>query len=146
MERFIKNKDLFLKKIEQISRKEEMMIAKLKDGKEQAYLIESFLDSSKIDGILARLKDYELCSLVMYNTKENVDLIAKNWEKIANFKRHFSIHFINPFSRTEKRWSIYPTTHDLVTDKSNIRNSLFILFGSVESTTKEEIEKIVKSG
>ncbi|MFC1732473.1 hypothetical protein ACFL6I_19385 [candidate division KSB1 bacterium] len=142
MERFVKNKDLILRKIEKISKKEEFLIAELKDGKQHCYLIEPFLDN--IDAAFAKLKDYEFCSLVVYNTKENFDVLIKNWDIIAKFKRQFSIYFINPFSKTEKRWSIYPMTHNMVTEKSGLKPGLITLFSNVEAVTKEEIEKILK--
>ena len=82
--------------------------------------------------------------MVTYNTKEAFDAVIKNWEKLAKFKRHFSIYFVNPFSRTEKRWTIYPMTHDMVTEKAGLKPGLASLFLTVDAITKEEVEKILK--
>lgn len=140
----MKNKDLIVKNIAEIGQKEELVIAKLKDGKEHAYLVEPFLDDSSLSSAIDRLKGYDYCSLVVYNTKEAFDAMIKNWEKLAKFKRHFSIYFINPFSKTEKRWTLYPMTHDLVTEEAGLKPGLLSLFATVDETTKGEIEKVLK--
>ena len=140
----MKNKDLILKNIIEIGQKEELVIAKLKDGKEHAYLIEPFLDESNLNAALEKIKGYEYCSLVSYNTEKAFEAVIKNWDKLAKFKRHFSIYLVNPFSKTEKRWTIYPMTHDLITDKAGLKSGLVALFITVEPITKEEIENILK--
>jgi len=145
--RFEKNKDLILKRMIDIghNKEEDLVIANLEKGGKQAYLIDPFLDEKQISTIFERLKGYENCSLVVYNTKDNFDVIVDNWEKFVGFKRNFSISFINPFSRTDKRWVVYPATHSLVTDDSKTKQSLKILFSNVEATTKEDVERIVSS-
>lgn len=141
--RFVKNKDLIFRKIESIGKSGELVIAKLKDGKEHAYLVEPFLGD--IDAALAKLKGYEISTMAVYNTKENFDSFMKSWDKFARFSRQFSIHFINPFSKTEKRWTLFPMTHDMVTEKAGLKPGLLALFANVEATTKEEVEKVIKS-
>lgn len=145
MARFVRNKDLIVRKIAELSKTEEMLIAKLRDGNEHAYLIEPFLDGIAIKDILAKLKGHEYCSLVVYNTRENFDVVVKEWDALSDVKRHFSIHFVNPFSKTEKKWAVYPATHNIITEKSHLKNSLQALFANVDATTKEEIEKIIKN-
>jgi hypothetical protein len=137
---------LILKRIINVDQKkeEDVIIANLTDGSKQAYLVEPFLDSKDLNSLTEKLKPYEACSLVVYNTKANFDIVLKNWDKLAKFKKNFSINFINPFSRSEKRWVIYPMTHELITDKSKIGPSLKIFFSNVDSASKEEIEKILK--
>jgi len=121
-----------------------MIIANLVDGGKQAYLVEPFIDDKELSKAMDRLKPYEMCSLVVYNTKANLDSVLKHWDKIAGFKKNFSINFINPFSKSEKRWVVYPMTHELVVEKSKIGPSLKILFSNVDPVSKEEIEKILK--
>ena len=146
MVRFIRNKDLILRRIIDVDRKkeEDIIIANLVDGNKQAYVVEPFIDDKDLNKIMDRLKQYEICSLVVYNTKANLDSVSKHWDKIANFKKNFSINFINPFSKSEKRWVVYPMTHELVVEKSKIGPSLKILFSNVDSISREEIEKILK--
>ncbi|MCX8146893.1 MAG: hypothetical protein N3D84_00285 [Candidatus Woesearchaeota archaeon] len=82
--------------------------------------------------------------LVVYNTKENIDFLINNWELFSKFNNNFSIFFVNPFSKTEKRWAIYPMTHDIIAERKNLRQSINVLASNVEIITKEEIERIIK--
>lgn len=146
MIRFIKNKDLILKRIIDVNRKkeEDIIIADLVDGRKHAYIVEPFLENKDIKSLTEKLKPYEICSLVVYNTKANLDIVTKSWDHLAKFKKNFSINFINPFSKSEKRWAVYPSTHDFVTERSKVSQSLKILFSNVDSASKEEIENILK--
>ncbi len=141
MERFVKNKDLILRRYESVKADGEFIKAKLKDGKEQVFFVEPFIDD--IGKSLEKIKSYELCGLVVYNTKENFDVLVDNWDKIVGFKRHFSMYFVNPFSKTEKSWTIYPATHSLIVDKSGLKASLKTLFSKVDETAKEELSKLL---
>ncbi|MCX6706528.1 MAG: hypothetical protein NT001_00075 [Candidatus Woesearchaeota archaeon] len=146
MIRFIKNKDLILRRIIDVEHKkgEDIIIANLVDGGRHAYIVEPFIDEKDISKTIEKLKPYEMCSLVVYNTKANFDAIVRHWDKIAGFKKNFSVNFINPFSKSEKRWVVYPMTHELVVEKSKIGSSLKILFSNVDAVSKEEIENILK--
>lgn len=116
----------------------------MKDNTKNAYLVEPFADDKTTISSIEKLKPYETCSLIVYNTKDNLSFVVKNWDRLAKFRKNFSITFVNPFSKTDKRWAIYPSTHDFVTEKSKIKQSLDVLFSNVEATTKEEIEKIIR--
>lgn len=140
----MKNKDLIARKIKDISPKEDLIIAKMESGEDSAYIVEPFLKED-LGSILEKLKPYETCALVTYNTKENIDIVLKAWDKLAKFKRNFSINFINPFSKTDKRWALYPMTHDFVTDRKDLKRSISIISSNVEYANKNEIEKVVNS-
>ncbi|MBI4150488.1 hypothetical protein HY488_03720 [Candidatus Woesearchaeota archaeon] len=143
--RYLVNKDLIQRKIDTIDDSgEDTLLTNLRDGKKHLYIIVPFLEDS--DAALARLKDYELCSLIVYNTRQNLDIVIKNWDKLVKFKRHFSIYFVNPFSKLDKRWIIFPTTHQLVTDKTGLKPGLEALFITVDPITKEEVERIIATG
>ncbi len=146
MLRFLKNKDLLLRRTTDITHQTEegMIIASMKDGTKHAYLLIPFMENSDVSTALKTLSPYEACSLVLYNTRKNFDVMLSNWKKLAGFRRNFSLNFINPFSRTEKRWVVYPSTHELVTDKPKLRQSLKVLFSKVEPLTEDELEKILK--
>ncbi|MBU0535346.1 MAG: hypothetical protein KKE20_00105 [Nanoarchaeota archaeon] len=143
MIRFLKNKDLILRRIIDIAHKKDdnLIIVNMNGGITQALVVEPFLEKSRIDSILKKLSGYEVCSIVCYNTQDNFNAVVESWPVLAKFKRNFSINFINPFSRTEKRWVVYPQTHDLISEK--MKQSLKILASNVETTTKKEIEKVV---
>src|SRR3989344_3561562 len=108
----------------------------MRDGKKHLYLIIPFVED--IDAALSSLKDYDLCSLVFYNARQNLDAVVKHWEKLVKCKRHFSIYFVNPFSKLDKRWVIFPVTHALVTEKGGLKPGLEALFITVDPITKEE--------
>ena len=120
------------------------MLLHLRDGKKHLFVIVPFLED--MDQALARLKDHEPCTLAIYNARQNLDLVIKNWEKLVKFKRHFSIYFINPFSKLDKRWIIFPQTHQLVTDKTGLKPGLEALFITVDPIAKEEVGKIIATG
>jgi hypothetical protein len=145
MHRYLVNKDLIQRKIDAIDDSaEDALLANLHDGKKHLHLIVPFVED--LDAALGRMKGYEPCSLVVYNARQNIEAVIKNWEKLVRFKRHFSIHFVNPFSKTDKRWTIFPSTHHLVTDKAGLRPGLEALFMTVEPITKEEVERIIATG
>jgi len=123
---------------------EDTLLLNLRDGKKHLYVIIPFLED--IDHALARLKDHEPCTLAVYNARQNLDLVIKNWEKLVKFKRHFSIYFINPFSKLDKRWIIFPTTHQFVTDKAGLKPGLETLFITVDPIMKEEVERVIATG
>ena len=90
---------------------------------------------------LEPLKGYEHCTLICYNAKENFDVLVNNWERLVNFKKHFHMYFVNPFSNTLKQWAIYPHTHQIITQGQALKLGLTTLFQTVEATTKEALEK-----
>jgi len=143
--RYLVNKDLIQRKIETMDDSEEdTIIVHLHEGKKHPHLIVPFMVD--IDAALARLKDHELCSLVVYNSRQNLDAVIKSWDKLIKFKRHFSIYFVNPFSKLDKRWVIFPYTHNLITDRAGLKPGLETLFAAVEPITKEEVERIIATG
>ncbi len=135
------NKDLIMRKIDNVKQKDDMLLIDLKDGKKQAVFVCPFIDSINC---LEKLKEYDNCSLIVYNTKDNLKVLIKDWDKFSDFKRHFIIQFINPFSQLEKRWAIFPYTHNMVTEKAGRESGLKALFNNVESITKEKLEKVLK--
>ncbi len=142
MHRYLVNKDIIQRKIEAIDDSaEDALLVSLRDGKKHKYLIVPFLEN--LEAALAQLKEYELCSLVVYNARQNLDSVIRHWETLVTFKRHFSIYFVNQFSQLEKRWVIFPTTHQLITDKTGLKPGLEALFVTVEPITKEELERVI---
>ena len=65
--------------------------------------------------------------LVCYNSPENVNYLAKNWNEFTN--KNLKIIFVNP--DINMQWSIMPDVHDKICDKSNLRQGLLSLFESV---------------
>lgn len=139
--RYIKNRDLILGQIKGVDEQENRVLVKYED-KEQIYIVEPFLnDLSKI----IEFKEYEFITVVVYNTRENFDFVCENWDKLANFKKHFNIIFVNPFSNLDKKWSIYPCTHNMISERASLKKGLETLYNNVEEISKEKLRKIIES-
>jgi len=139
--RHIKNKDLLFRRIDNVEEGEDLVVVSLKDGQKCAHLVEPSL--STLDS-LSVMNEYSCCSVTCYNTIQNFEFLIKNWDALVRFKRNFSISFVNPFSRSEKRWAIFPTTHDMVTERPALRRGLKILYDTVEETSEQELLKLLE--
>ena len=141
MVRHIRNKDLLFRRIADVREVEDFILVTMKDSGVRAYLVEPFVPDM---GILSPLNNHDCCFLVCYNTPENLDFLIVNWDALVKFKRNFCMIFVNPFSTTDKKWAVYPATHDIITERPALKSGLQVLFSTVDKTTKEEIERIVK--
>jgi len=137
-ENYLKNRDLILRRIEKLSRQKEKIEVKYKD-RQHTYLIEPFLE----ENILKKLSDSHQ-TIVCFNTKENIEFALKHWEELIKHA-YLSIFFVNPFSKTEKIWIIYPQTHHGISDKATLNQGIYSLAEQVESTAKKEIETILSA-
>jgi hypothetical protein len=140
--RYLKNKDAFFKKIQDLKTEGNRIFVKTTD-KDQTYIIEPFIDTANIDALLGQMKE-DYCALVIYNTKQNLDIIIKEWKKLANFKKQFSIYFVNPFSKSDRQWIIFPYTHDMIAEGKGIKEGLMALASNVDPITKDEIAKLTE--
>jgi len=131
----LKNKDLIHRKITTIKKQPDSIHVTYKD-KEHIYIVVLQLSTST----LAKIKDTH-ASIVCYNTKENIDFMLKNWETLAKLQ-NFSMFFVNPFSKTEKKWIIYPKTHHALSD--NHKDGIKTLSNNVDLITLKEVENIIK--
>lgn len=124
---FIKHKDMMLKSI--IDLKINDVIHVKTKVKEQVYVIQP-----KIDGFQEAIdfaeKD-QWVVVVCYNTKQNFDKLIKNWENIVKFKK-LSVMFVNPESNIDKKWIIYPSTHNSICDPSSLKTGLESMFAMVD--------------
>ena len=120
---FMKYKDSMKKEIINIETKENVVFVKYKD-RDEKYLVVDKLKDINIKG----LKEFN--GLVTSNRKKNLDFLIDKWDNFVI--NNFVIHFINPNSNTDKRWSIFPKIHDFIVDRKNLRKSLEVLFSNVE--------------
>ena len=136
---YVKNKDLLTKNIESIEKNKEGFVAKFKN-KKQFFIIEPFIE--EINGMINKMDKEEYFSFVVFNTKENFKVFVDNWNRLTVFKK-LSIYFVNPFSQLDKKWIICPYTHHKVGDKSSLELGLKTMFETVESISKEELDKLI---
>ena len=86
-----------------------------------------YLTNEKLDlDVIKKISDARTV-LVCFNSIENVNFLAKNWNEFIN--KNLKIIFVNP--DINMQWSIMPDVHDNVCDKSNLRQGLLSLFESV---------------
>lgn len=137
-ENYIKNKDLILRRIEKLNNLKEKLEVKYKD-RTQTYFIEPFLE----EAVFKKISKKHI-TIACLNTRENIEFIFRNWQKLVDFPQ-LSVFFINPFSKTEKIWILYPATHHRIADESSLKQGLLSLSEQVELTSKKEVETILLS-
>jgi hypothetical protein len=135
IEIFLKNKDLIHRRIKSIKKLENSLIVTYQD-REHIYIVVSQLNKDVLDKL-----NKNHCSIVCYNTKENIQFLKSNWQSFAELPK-FSLFFVNPFSKVEKRWIIYPRTHQMLSD--DINQGIDALANGVEVIPIKEVEKILK--
>ena len=134
---FIKNKDIVAKKIERIENGKDGfdLYVKYKD-REQYFIIAPMMVN--IDSIIQKLNNDFYFSIVTLNSKENFEIILKNWHKLINFK-FLNIIFANPFSEMDKKWIVFPHIHQKVCDESSLKNGLKSMFAMVEPIEEKQL-------
>ena len=128
---FIKQKDLIQKSIVDI-KENDVIHVKFKD-KEQVYVVQSEIDGFQ-EAIDYSEKDTWVV-MVCYNTKQNFDKLIKNWENLVKFRK-LSVMFVNPKSNKDKKWIIYPSTHNSICDPSSLKTGLESMFAMVDEYTE----------
>ena len=139
---FIKNKDIIAKKIVQIENGKDGfdLYVKYKD-REQYFIIDPKIVN--IDDIIKKMNNIAQSnivhfSIVVLNSKENLNIILKNWNKMIDFK-FLNIIFANPFSELDKKWIISPHIHNKICDASSLENGLKSMFEMVEPIEEEQL-------
>ena len=52
-------------------------------------------------------------------------------------------NFANPFSKLEKKWVVFPSTHNKVSEENKIKEGLIALYENVDEIKLEEYKKII---
>lgn len=135
---YLKNKDLYHKKIELVERNKGGfdIYVKFKD-REQFFVVTPLIED--INGVLFKFDPERYFGLVVFNTMSNFDVLVKSWDKFVKFK-HLCMYFVNPFSQLDKKWIIYPYTHNNICEKGALEKGLRAMFEMVEPLTEEAIK------
>ncbi len=130
---YIKNRDILLKSIESINEKsrEWDVVVKTKKGGKRHYIVMPELDDF---GKIAEKLDDQTITLVVLNKKKNLDILIENWGKITHNPK-FCVIFVNPKSELEKKWIVFPHTHEKVTEKASLTRGLKSLFQTVDAVS-----------
>lgn len=127
---FVKNKDIMSKKIEHIENGKDGFDLHVKyRDREHYFMIAPIIDD--IDFMLRKVSGNAHFSIVTLNSKENFETILKNWGKLTGFK-FLSIILVNPFSGLDKKWTVFPYTHQRICDESSLETGLRSMFEMVE--------------
>ena len=141
---YIKNKDIVLKKIEKIEDLGETLFIIYKD-KKQLFLILSFFRS--IEDLFEKIKnaklnfDFDVLSLVVYNTEKNFFFMLANWNKLIAYPK-LNLIFANKFSQLDKKWIISPHTHAKISDPDSLEQGLKTMFQTVEPISDDELKEM----
>ncbi len=135
---YLKNRDLLFRKIDSIEKNKDGfdVYFKFKD-KEQFFVVMPVIKD--VNAILSKFDSERNFGLVVFNTMGNFDFLVKNWDKLVQFKR-LCIFFVNPFSQLDKKWIIYPFTHNGICERTSLERGLKAMFGMVSPLTEKQIE------
>jgi hypothetical protein len=138
---FLKNKDLIHRKIIDVSTQGQPYDARItyKD-KTQVVMVLPTLDD--FEALKQRLNDSHIL-IAALNNKDNLSFLLSHWKELVSFK-NLCMYFINPFSTIDKKWIIFPYTHNRICDESSLRQGLTSLFEGVEAVSEEEIEEKIR--
>lgn len=128
-EQYVKNKDLILRNIVNITQAEGgWTFSVIKKDGSQHFLVVPHLNPEEV---LAKLKPEINACLVVLNSRENLDHLVNNWSEFVKFPK-LCIIFANPNSDGDKRWIVFPHTHDKITERKTLRRGLDALFMTVD--------------
>lgn len=129
LKEYIKHRNLMKQDILKLDDKPTIFSVEYK-SKKHKYLI--ITDPHKLTDDLDLMKDNTHLSLIVPNQKEFVEAMIKSWDKLI-VSPMLSIFFVNPHAQGEKKWIIYPCTHNSISDKASLKTGLMSLFEGVEA-------------
>ncbi|HSU72837.1 MAG TPA: hypothetical protein VLJ21_03230, partial [Candidatus Binatia bacterium] len=132
-ERYVKNKDLLMRSIKNIARHEAgWTLSVIRTEGVQHFLIVPHLET--MDVLLTKMQPELNAALVVLNTRKNLDLIVQHWGELVKYPK-LAIIFANPDSNTDKRWIIFPHTHEKIAERKSLKVGLDALFLTVEAAS-----------
>ncbi len=139
IQEYLRHKDMFQRKIKKIVDGNPPTV--VYSDKETKILVEPVI--TNIDDIRESCSDGSVI-LVTLNMMKNLKMIADNWSKLIS-NPDFCIYFVNPVGAAEKRWVIFPYTHNKIAERSSLKSGLKSLFSTVAEVSEKDIKKIRKS-
>ena len=139
---YLKNKDLYLRKIDIMEKGKGGydIYVKFKD-REQFFVVQPVIED--INEVFSKFDSERHFGLFVLNTKGNLDVLIKNWDGFVKFK-HLCVYFVNPFSKLDKKWIIYPHTHNNICEKDALEKGLNSMFEMVEPLSGSGIKDTFK--
>lgn len=130
---YIKNRDLVHRRISNVEDKGDYFLVTHKDESHIVFLVHEKMDD--LSEVVARIKQLEKehnatkISLVIYNTKSNLELLLKHWKELVEIV-NLTVVFANP--RIADKWIISPHVHDKIADAETLELGVRTMFESVE--------------
>lgn len=127
------NKDLLRGKKPKVEEKEDHIIITNEDESHVIVIVKEKLQD--LSNVLKRFDELEKqypgakLTLVLYNMKENVELVAKSWDALVK-KQNLTILFANP--DTNNKWILTPYIHNKIADVKKLKSGLISLYSTVE--------------
>jgi len=138
---YVKSKDVFKKTIIEI-KKEVSEIVVIHKHKEEKFFIDPFLEN--IGNDLKAIKQDSPAFVVCMNSPENLKKLLASWKDLVAYL-HLGFLFLNPFSKTEKAWIIFPYTHSKIADESSLKAGIQSMFEQVDPVERSNIEKMYEN-
>ena len=125
---YLTSRDAFTKEIATLQETKEWdLTVTLKNGIKRLYSIQEQFDAKEL---LPRLGT-DPVFVILLNTKKNLQELTDHWQALKTFPK-LCLVFVNPESQTEKKWLLYPHTHDRITDPLSLKLGLKSMFETVE--------------
>jgi len=141
---YVRNRDILKKEIKSLERKETQLIISCGDKEKQFFILPFIRECSVLDAFLSSDNSRHI-SLVLLNTSQNLRCVLESWNKLVKYPR-LCIIFVNPLSSADKKWIIYPYTHNKVCESDALERGLQALFESVEPITEAGFtEKLISA-
>ncbi|MEA2037695.1 MAG: hypothetical protein U9O94_09365 [Nanoarchaeota archaeon] len=151
---YLKGKDAFLKNIETIEENKggfdlyvkfkESLKSEISNSyepsirkKEQSFVVKPIIED--VDEVLSRFNGEGRFGLVVFNTHGNFNVLLNKWNDFIKFKR-LCIYFVNPASKLDKKWTIFPYTHNNICDSNSLERGLQTMFETVEPLIEASIK------
>jgi ABC-type sulfate transport system substrate-binding protein len=96
-----------------------------------------------LKSMMADIRKGKKTTVVTFNTRHNLSTLISFWDDAAK-DRDLCIIFVNPESSADRKWIIYPYTHNKISDESSLEEGLKSIFETVEPLDDRKIREICK--
>ena len=126
---YMKNRDIHQKRLKSINQNDETIVFTYIDKIQEVIIEPDLRHSSTLFAILENAGNN--IYIVTMNTIANLNFLIENWEKFIVF-HHLALCFVNPDSKEEKRWIVFPHTHNSISIRNSLAKGLNSMFETVE--------------
>lgn len=126
---YVRSKDVIAKTIVEIKKNAEGFdFVVTKTTGNEFYLVSPGFE--QFEKAVEKAATAKVCIIVL-NTRENLEKLIKEWQAFSKLQ-NLCIIFANPNSTLDKKWMVYPFTHERITEKASLRRGLESIFSTVE--------------